>query len=145
MKTEYPTTREIVWRVREAEGDSVNDPGDICERMKRIKDEARESFYVLTANSKNRIIDEYLISLGSLCETIVCPREVFKPAILDSAFCIFLVHNHPSGDPSPSPEDFAVTERLQKASAIVGIRIQDHVIIGSKGFYSFRTSTHILE
>jgi DNA repair protein RadC len=70
------------------------------------------------------------VSVGDLSSALVHPREVFKPAILSNAASVILAHNHPSGDPQPSPEDCAVTRRLQEAGQILGIEVLDHVIIG---------------
>jgi len=96
----------------------------------RLKDEKQENFYVLMLNTKNNIIGEQLISKGILDASIIHPREVFKPAIKNSASKIILVHNHPSGDPTFSFEDKDLTEKLIDAGEQIGIKVLDHVIIG---------------
>jgi DNA repair protein RadC len=89
-----------------------------------------EEFCIVTLDTKHRPIRIVRITRGTLTASLVHPREVFRPAIVDCAGAIFLVHNHPSGDPTPSPEDRAVTRRLNQVAEIVGIRILDHLIIG---------------
>ena len=84
-----------------------------------------------TLNGKHRIIKEVLVSKGSLTAAIVHPREVFAPAIKERASSIIVLHNHPSGDPSPSQEDIEITQRLKQVGELVGITLLDHVIIGT--------------
>jgi DNA repair protein RadC len=107
------------------------------------QDNDKEKLYVIILNIKNRVIGYSLISMGSLTASIVHPREVLKPAILASAASIIIIHNHPSGDPDPSPDDIAITNRIAKASTIMGINFLDHIILGFeadefKGYYSFK-------
>ena len=80
---------------------------------------------------------EDLISEGILTASLVHPREVFAPAIREAASALLLVHNHPSGDPEPSPEDLEITRRLVAAGELVGIRVVDHVVIGEGCYVSF--------
>jgi DNA repair protein RadC len=101
-----------------------------------LQHETKEYFLALHLDGKNRIICVDMISSGSLNQSIVHPRETFKTALLSSAAAIILMHNHPTGDPTPSPEDIEVTKRLKEAGDILGIRILDHMIIGST-YYSF--------
>lgn len=93
----------------------------------------REHFVVLLLDGKNRIVGFNVVSIGSLTAALVHPREVFKAAILSNAAALILVHNHPSGDPTPSAEDRAITERLRQVGELVGIRVLDHVVIGDEG------------
>jgi len=95
-----------------------------------LRQETKEYFFALHLDGKNRIccVDE--VSVGSLNQSIVHPREVFKTALLSSAVAIILLHNHPTGDPTPSREDIEITRRLREAGDIIGIRILDHIIIG---------------
>mgnify|MGYP001608236749 CR=1 FL=1 len=102
--------------------------------MKNLK---KEIFKTVLLDSKNKIIRDVTISEGSLTASIVHPREVFNPAIKNSAAAVILVHNHPSGDPSPSREDVEITQRLVKSSEIVGIKVLDHIIIGDGRHFSF--------
>jgi len=104
----------------------------------RLKDEKQENFYVLMLNTKNNVIGEQLISKGILDASIIHPREVFKPAIKNSASKLILMHNHPSGDPNPSQEDLEITEKLMKAGEEIVIKILDHVIIGGEKWWSWK-------
>jgi DNA repair protein RadC len=97
----------------------------------------REQFQVLLLDRKNRIMREVMISQGSLTASVVHPREVFNPAIRDSAAAVVCVHNHPSGDPQPSQEDRALTARLVEAGRLLGIQVLDHVIVGRDTYMSF--------
>jgi len=103
----------------------------------KLKDEKQENFYVLMLNNKNFVIGQEKISLGIVDSSIVHPREIFKPAIKNSASRIILVHNHPSGDSNPSKEDKQVTEEIAKAGELLGIQVLDHVIIGNS-FWSWK-------
>jgi len=102
-----------------------------------LRDEKKEAFLVLLLDSKNRFIREERISVGSLNCSIVHPREVFHPAIRECAASVLFVHNHPSGDPSPSDEDKQLTQRLLDVARLLGIRVLDHIIIGDGSYYSF--------
>ncbi len=99
--------------------------------------EKRELFYVVLLNNKNRKIRDVKISEGSLTASLVHPREVYNPVIRDSAAAVVFVHNHPSGDPAPSPEDIDITRRLKEVGDVMGIRVLDHVVIGHNRFFSF--------
>ncbi len=100
----------------------------------------RECFMVLHLDTKNGVIKEEVVSLGTLNSSIIHPRELFKSAIKESANSIILVHNHPSGDPTPSHEDKEVTERIKDAGKLLGIDVLDHVIIGNEKYWSFNES-----
>lgn len=89
----------------------------------------QESFYVVTLDTKNQPIGRHEVMRGTLRNCLVHPREVFRPAIADAANCILVVHNHPSGDPTPSEQDISVTERLESAAEIIGIPLIDHIIV----------------
>jgi DNA repair protein RadC len=97
----------------------------------------RELFKLLMFDGKNRLLKDTTISTGSLSLNIVHPREVFKPAVRESASAVILLHNHPSGDPTPSPEDRELTRRLVKAGRIMGIKVLDHIVIGDGRYFSF--------
>ena len=97
----------------------------------------REEFRVLLLNAKHQVMGVHTVSIGSLTVSIVHPREVYKAAILANAAAIIGIHNHPSGNPDPSPEDHALTKRLSEAGTILGITLLDHVIIGHNTHYSF--------
>jgi DNA repair protein RadC len=102
----------------------------------RFRGKKKEYVIALLLDGKNRVIREVPISEGSLNQSIVHPREVFNPAVRDSAAAIILVHNHPTGDPSPSREDLELTRRLKEAGELMGIRVLDHLIIGDVSYVS---------
>ncbi|HEY5998034.1 MAG TPA: DNA repair protein RadC [bacterium] len=96
----------------------------------------REVFIAVLLNARNEVIREITIAVGCLTGSLVHPRELFQPAVRDSAAALILVHNHPSGDPTPSPEDVQLTERLVEAGRILGIRVLDHVVVAQGGYAS---------
>lgn len=97
----------------------------------------KEYFFSLHLNSKNQLIREFLVSVGSLSTSVVHPREVFSPAVRDSSAALICLHNHPSGDPAPSHEDRESTQRICEAGKILGIRVLDHIILGHNHYFSF--------
>jgi DNA repair protein RadC len=97
----------------------------------------KEQFHVLLLDGKNRLLKDVRISEGSLTASLVHPREVFVPVIEESAAAIILVHNHPSGDPTPSAEDIAITQRLRQVGELMGVAVLDHVVIGDGRYVSF--------
>lgn len=103
----------------------------------------KEYFKILLLDQKNKIIRDVTISEGSLTATIVHPREVFRPAIRDSAASVIFIHNHPSGDPTPSIEDKKITTRLAEVGKVMGIPVLDHIIIGDKDYFSFADAGYI--
>ncbi len=105
-----------------------------------IADPNKEFFMALYLNTKNGILKQEVISIGSLNANIVHPREIFKTACMVSASSIIVAHNHPSGDPSPSREDIEITKKLVESGKMIGIEILDHVIIGFDKNYGFRES-----
>jgi DNA repair protein RadC len=106
--------------------------------MEEMRFLEKEHFKTILLNTKNHVVSVENISIGSLNASIVHPREVFKPAIRRSSASILLVHNHPSGDPTPSKEDIEVTERLVEAGKILGISVLDHIVIGDNTIFSFK-------
>ena len=102
-----------------------------------LEKEKREFFYVVLLNNKNKKIREVKVSEGSLTASLVHPREVYNPVIRESAAAVIFVHNHPSGDPAPSPEDIEITRRLKEVGEVMGIRVLDHVVIGHGRHFSF--------
>jgi DNA repair protein RadC len=103
----------------------------------------REHFFSLQLNSKNQLIREVLVSVGSLNVSVVHPREVFSFAVRDGTSAIIFLHNHPSGDPAPSREDRECTKRLVHAGKILGIRVLDHIVIGYDYYYSFADASQL--
>ena len=117
----------------------IREPGDAFRfAMPHFLHVSKEHFAVLILNTKNHVIGLRDISIGSLTASIVHPREVFQEAIKNSAASIILLHNHPSGDPTPSKEDIAVTQRLVKAGTIMDIPVLDHVVIGDHRYVSMK-------
>lgn len=97
----------------------------------------REHFLVVGLDAKHAVIGINTVSIGSVTMSIVHPREVFKPLILMNASAVILAHNHPSGDPTPSQEDRALTRRLKDGGELLGITVLDHVVLGEDRYYSF--------
>ncbi len=111
---------------------------EIYEHFRPLFEELKkECFWDVLLDGKNRIIKTVKVSEGSLTASLVHPREVFRPAIQEAAAAVLFVHNHPSGDPSPSQEDIQITRRLLETGRIIGIRPLDHVIIGGLRYFSF--------
>src|SRR3989339_20206 len=104
----------------------------------RLKDKKQEHFIVLMLDTKNNIILEETIFIGTLDATLVHPREIFKPAIKNSASKIILVHNHPGGDPNPSNDDINTFEKLIQASQLLNLSLIDQVIIGRDSYWSLK-------
>ena len=122
-----------------ARGQPIRSPADVQRHFRgRLRDLRRESFHVLLLDGRHRLIATREVSVGTLTASLVHPREVFRDAIRNAASALVLVHNHPSGDPSPSAEDRSVTERLRSAGLLLGIRVLDHVIVADSGYFSFR-------
>src|SRR3989338_9769475 len=109
----------------------ISHPQEVFEYMSpKVSHLDKEHLYLLHLDSKNNIVKEELISIGTLNSSLIHPREVFKSAIRESANAVILVHNHPSGDPTPSDEDRQVTERIVEAGELLKIKVLDHVIVG---------------
>ncbi len=120
----------------------VRSGSDVFDRYRYLlADSPVEVFLAVLLDVKHRVLRDIRVSVGTLNGSLIHPREVFANAVAERAAAILLVHNHPSGDSSPSPEDRQVTLRLRTAGEIVGIPVLDHVIIGSCSFFSFREET----
>lgn len=104
----------------------------------QMKDAKKEGFYAVTVDQKHQVIDIHQISEGTLSMCPVHPREAFNPIIRDSAAAVIFIHNHPSGNPEPSPDDYNLTVRLAESGKLLGIRVLDHVVIGDGAFVSFQ-------
>lgn len=133
---EVLTVREEVTNYLKT-GTRFTAPQQIFGAFSFLMQETKEVFIALHLDGKNRIICMDLVSLGSLNQSIVHPREVFKTALLSNAAAIILIHQHPTGDPTPSTEDIAITRRLKEAGEIMGIKILDHIIVGDGEYLSF--------
>jgi len=133
---------EIGSRVAErrvAPGVAVHGPFDVFQHFySRMRREHQECFAILLLDGRRRLMREVWVTRGTLTASLVHPREVFRSALREAAAAIVLVHNHPSGDPDPSPEDREVTERLVKAGNLIGIPVLDHVVVAEAGYRSLR-------
>jgi DNA repair protein RadC len=122
---------------RLGQGEHYSSPSQVYHHYgQRFRREKKEHFLILLLDGKNRLIREVSVSIGSLNQSLVHPREVFSPAVRDSAAAVILVHNHPSGDPAPSREDLEITRRLRQSGETLGIRVLDHIIIGHDTYVS---------
>ena len=111
--------------------------------MELLRHEQKECFVVTFLDAKCKMMGYQIISTGSLTASVVHPREVYKIAIQKSAYSIIVLHNHPSGDPSPSKEDIQITERLKKVGELIGIPLLDHIIIGDGIYRSFKEESYL--
>jgi len=119
-------------------GDRFTSSAEVFQHYhERLRDRRKEVFLALLLDSKNRVLREVQVSEGSLTASIVHPREVFAPVVRESAAAVLFIHNHPSGDPTPSREDLEITTRLREAGELMGVRVLDHIIIGSGDYVSF--------
>lgn len=114
----------------------ISSPGDAYTVLKRYANARTERFLVVLLNGAHDVVSTRIITVGLLNRTIVHPREVFRPAIVENAAAIVLSHNHPSNRLDPSREDLEISKRLQDAGELLGIPVLDHLIIGRTGFYS---------
>ena len=113
-------------------------PEDVWNFCNDIRSQKREHFVVIYLDTQNHVIEKETISIGTLNASLVHPREVFEPALKLSAASIIVVHNHPSGDTTPSVEDKQVTKRLLEAAQLLGIDFLDHIILSKQGYLSFQ-------
>ncbi len=137
---EFPVIRVQLVRESSERREAISGPAnaaEVAEHFLGLCD--REQLIVLMLTAKSDLIGVHVASIGNLTSAIVSPREVFKAAILANACSIIVAHNHPSGDPEPSTEDHEVTKTLKEAGKLLGIPLDDHIIVGSQGrFVSFR-------
>lgn len=119
-------------------GTLVRHGGDVAQVVRHTaRGTRRESFFVVLLDVRSRVMALHEISTGVVDSALVHPREVFAPAVRESAVAIVIAHNHPSGDPSPSRQDHDVTDRLKSAGSMLGIDVLDHVVVGTDRYYSF--------
>lgn len=117
--------------------DRIHGPADVHRRLgPRLRDLAQEEFHALLLDTRHRVMREALVTRGTLDASLVSPREVFRLAVVEGAAALILAHNHPSGDPTPSSDDRAVTRQLVEAGRALGIPVLDHVILGDGRFVS---------
>lgn len=144
MKTDTPQSYSIVSLnipvIKESKGPSLRDANDVRKFCDDITNLAQEVFLVVTNNTKNQPVNKHQGSVENPDASLVHAREVFKRAIIDDAASIILVHNHPSGDPTPSAEDIRITRQIVEAGKLLDIPVLDHVIIGRPNQVSLRES-----
>ena len=124
----------------------ISYPSAVVEFLqKKISSENKEHFSILGVNNKNQIVMYYNVSIGTVTESIVHPREVFSAAILSGCSGIIITHNHPSGNPTPSREDIATTKRIYDAGKIIGIQVLDHIIVAfdTADYYSMKENGYL--
>lgn len=124
----------------------LNSPEKVVSLAKyylRLHEQTEEYVYMICTNNKLHMIGIFEISHGNVNSTVMGAREIFQKALLANAVSIFLMHNHPSGDPTPSHEDIEVTQRLIKAGEIVGVQVLDHLIIGRPGYVSLKEKGYL--
>lgn len=126
--------------VKEGTAATCRTPEDAARLLADTAQLAQEAFTVITLNTKNRVIDRHLVTVGLANASLAHPREVFRPALLDGAAAVIVSHNHPSGDPTPSAEDIRITRQLVEAGKILDVPVLDHVVIGrgERPFMSLR-------
>jgi DNA repair protein RadC len=117
---------------------SVEGADDVAEILAPLRSEKREHVYVLLLDAKNGLMRTCMVHVGTLNMSLIGPREIFREAIRDGASSIIVVHNHPSGDPEPSPEDLEATAKLAEVGELLDIPLLDHVIMGDRGHVSLR-------
>ena len=150
MQTETMKLRELTVRYSVKRTDTgqavlvdrnINSPRDSAAAlMVVLQDQPTEVLAILCLNTKHRVIAYHEVSCGTLDSTLVHPREVFKAALLANTAAIIVSHNHPSGEPSPTLDDFDVTRRLETAGEVLGIPVLDHIVIGDRRYFSFKES-----
>ncbi len=118
--------------------DKISAPEQAYAKMANYATATQEYFLVLTLNGSHGVIKLHEVSKGLVNKTMVHPREVFRPAILDNSVAVIVAHNHPSGAMQPSTEDREITGILKRAGETIGIQLLDHLIITKNGFYSFQ-------
>ena len=121
---------------------TISDAQTVFAMFSFLQQETKEHFIALHLDVKNRILCIDRVSAGTMTSSLIHPREVFKTALLSSAASLLLIHNHPSGDPTPSRDDISITEKLKGASEIMGIALLDHVIIGD-GYVSLKEKGYL--
>ncbi|MDF2699265.1 MAG: repair protein RadC [Haloplasmataceae bacterium] len=125
-------------------GYQIKSPTDCADYIgEEVKHLEQEHFIALYLDTKNRILAKKTLFVGSLNRSIVHPREVFKEALKHGCASIIVVHNHPSGDPTPSTQDVTITKRLMEVGEVMGIEVLDHLVIGTQGYISMKEEKYI--
>lgn len=121
----------------------LSSPAEAAEFMSHLQDFVEEHFCVIILNNKNTVVTWREVSVGTVSEALVHPREVFRAAIEHGGSGVIVVHNHPSGDTQPSREDISTTKRLADAGGIIGIQLIDHIIVAQNGYASLKELGYI--
>jgi DNA repair protein RadC len=130
-------------KVMEASVPVLQSMSDVVAQAVEIREKKKEYLLAFFLNARHQLIAKETISIGTLTASLAHPREIFAPAIGKAAAGVILVHNHPSGDPSPSDEDLRLTQRIAQAGQIMGIELLDHLIVSASGCYSFKTAAQL--
>ena len=124
--------------------EQLSSPDQVVQFMrKELSEYDREVFCILNCTTKSQVINMNIVSMGTINASLVTGREVFKSAILSNASYVILLHNHPSGDPTPSKDDIILTKRIIETGNLIGIPLVDHIIIGDNRYVSFRESGYM--
>lgn len=122
----------------------INKPLDVYEVLRNdLYAKKKEHLYLLSLDTRRRVIGKDIISIGTLDESLIHPREVYRPAIVRNAYCVVLAHNHPSNNCDPSKEDIEITQKIFDAGKILGIRLLDHIVITDNDFCSIFSKTDL--
>jgi DNA repair protein RadC len=143
-KGEYNSALEELIKVCDKSNETaLSEPAKVYEALKEYAVKRVEHFIVVVLDNANKIIHTEVVSKGTINETVVHPREIFNPAIINMGASIILAHNHPSGKLEPSKEDIQVTRRILDAGKILGIHVVDHIIMSKTGYNSLRQSGYM--
>ncbi len=140
MNKKYSMTQLLLMVKEEAQREKIEritSAQNVYTLLHKYSTKEKEHFLLITLDGSSHIIEQRVIHIGTLNQSIVHPREVFRPAIQDNAAGIIIAHNHPSGTLEASRADIQITQRLKEVSKLVGIELLDHVIISKEGYYSF--------
>ena len=133
--------------VSEEESVFIKSPSDILNMDIKgyLEKQEQENFVVIALDGSHKVTSARVVSVGTVNQTLIHPREVFRYAIMENASAIIICHNHPSGSIKPSEDDYKTTERLKKASDLLGITLLDHIIIANGNYYSFLENGVVLD
>ncbi len=130
----FQVVREKTFKTENKQISSSDDAKSLFQEWFDEKGYDKEVFVAATLNTKNVVTAIQIVTMGTLDASLVHPREVFRLAIHNNASSVIIAHNHPSGNPTPSREDIAVTDRIKEAGKIIGINLLDHIVVGSRSF-----------
>ena len=140
MTKQYSMTQLLLMVREEAQRldiERITSAQDVYSLLQDYSIKDREHFITITLDGRSKVIEKRVIHIGTLNQSLVHPREVFRSAILDNAAGVIIAHNHPSGTLEASRADIQITQRLKEVAKLVGIELLDHVIISKEGYYSF--------